>query len=83
MGDFNFKLNGGSTVSVTTLDPNPALKLGVRYDFIITHQNGDTESFIYTPLASMSDDQRDARPEGAISLTEQEALLIFQNQYVP
>lgn len=74
-----FYLKGGSKVEVLPLDPISGM--GIRYDFIITHPDGTADSFVYTPQSSMTKEQKEVRPQGSLSLHEQEALLIFQNKY--
>lgn len=74
-----FNLEGGSKVEVTPLDPTD--RFGKRYDFIITHANGKSESFIYTPLGEMNDQQKNERSTGEMTMYEMEALLIFQNNF--
>ena len=76
-----FKLKDGSLVEVESIDPQPDLGLGIRYHFIITNTNGEEKSFVYTPISSMNEMQRNEGSNGTITMTENEALLIFQNEY--
>lgn len=66
--DIVFHLPGGSKVTVTPFEPQP--KEGERFDFIIQHDNGKNESFIYSPKSTTTTDQLG-------SIYQNQALQIF------